>query len=92
MEEPCIDCPKMNIDDYGYFCDISCGKRAAWFNYKAGQEEGEVTAYKKAHQAGIKEVVEWIESHPLIEPDKNSLTRFEPFYQIEQSKLKELGI
>ncbi len=41
---------------------------------------------------GRKEVVEWIKSHPLIEPDDDSITRFEPFYQIEESKLEEWGI
>ena len=46
----------------------------------------------KARLAGIKKMVEWIKSHQLIEPDKNSLTRFKPFYQIEQSKLKEWGV
>ena len=37
-EEPCVDCPDKVIDDYGYFCDLSCGKRTAWLYYKAGQE------------------------------------------------------
>lgn len=76
MKEPCIDCPDKLVDDWGYVCDIHCGKRSQWLNY----------------QAGIREVVEWIESHQLIEPSKDSLTRFEPFYQIEQVKLKEWGI
>ncbi len=73
VKEPCIDCPDKVVDDYGYFCDIACGKRTAWQNY----------------QAGIKEVVKWIESHQLIKPDKNSITRFEPFYQIKEVELKE---
>ena len=43
-------------------------------------------------KAGIKEVVEWIRTHQLIKPDDDSITRFEPFYQIEEAKLKEWGI
>jgi len=39
----------------------------------------------------VSKVVEWIKSHQLIEPDRDSITRFEPFYQIEQAKLKEIG-
>jgi len=47
--EPCIGCPNMQVDKYGYFCDIACGKRTAWLN----QMEG--------YQAGIREVVEQLE-------------------------------
>ena len=35
-------------------------------------------------------VVKWIKSHQLIEPDKDSVTRFAPFYQIEKKELSEL--
>ncbi len=38
-KEPCIDCPNKVIDDFGYFCDIACGKRAAWENYMAGYDQ-----------------------------------------------------
>ena len=41
-----------------------------------------------AYQAGAKDTIRWIESHPLIKPDENSITRFEPFYQIEQKELE----
>ncbi len=40
----------------------------------------------------ISNMVEWVKTHQLIEPDNDSLTRFEPFYQIELRELKELGI
>lgn len=43
-------------------------------------------------KVGIKEVVEWIRSHQLIEPDEDSITRFEPFYQIAETNLKNWGI
>ena len=43
-------------------------------------------------KAGIKEAVGWIKSHQLIKPDDDSVTRFEPFYQIEEAELKEWGI
>ena len=48
-------------------------------------------AIEETKRAGIKEVVRWIKSHQLIKPDKDSITRFEPFYQIEKAKLKEWG-
>ncbi len=43
-------------------------------------------------EKGRREVTKWIRSHKLIEPDKDSLTRFEPFYQIEESELRKIGI
>ncbi len=52
----------------------------------------EIHPFKSGKVTGIKEVVEWIESHPLIEPHEDSLTRFEPFYQIEKRELKEWSI
>ncbi len=76
MKEPCLDCKVKILDEWGYFCETYCGKRVAYLNY----------------QAGIREVVKWIRSHTLIEPDKDSITRFEPFYQIEEKELKEWGI
>ena len=42
----------------------------------------------KAYQSGMRKIVEWIEQHQLIKPDTYSITRFEPFYQIEQKELK----
>ena len=44
---------------------------------------------KISYKKGIEEVVAWIRSHQLIEPSDDSVTRFEPFYQIEQAKLKK---
>jgi len=44
------------------------------------------------YQAGIKEVIEWIKKHELTSPDDNSITRFYPFYYIEERELKEWGI
>lgn len=43
MKDPCVDCPDNNIDEWGFLCNLGCGKRTAWVNY----------------QAGVKEVVEW---------------------------------
>jgi len=73
--EPCINCPDKVIDNYGYYCDIACGGYSAWLNYREG----------------IKEAVARIRSHQLIKPDGDSITRFEPFYQIEEAELKEWG-
>lgn len=48
--------------------------------------------YDAGYKASIKEVLDWVCSHQLISPDDDSLTRFEPFYQIEEKELKEWGI
>ena len=34
------------------------------------------------------EMIRWIRSHPLIEPDEYSPTQFYPFYQIELRELE----
>jgi hypothetical protein len=34
-------------------------------------------------------VIDWLKVHPLVEPDKDSLTRFEPYYMIEAKELKD---
>jgi hypothetical protein len=75
MKDPCKDCLSVNkfVDDYGYLCDLHCGKHSAYLN----------------HQEGVKEVIDWIKTHQLIEPDKDSLTKFEPYYMIEAKELKE---
>jgi len=39
ITDPCIGCPNINLDEYGYLCDIACGKRSAWLNYMAGIRE-----------------------------------------------------
>lgn len=75
-KNPCVNCSDSSIDEWGFLCDLSCGKHTAWVNY----------------QIGVKGIVEWIRSHHLIKPNKDSLTRFEPFYQIEESELKKWGI
>lgn len=80
MKEPCIDCPSKVIDDYGYFCDLACGKRSAWENY----------------MAGVKEVVGWLGFHYVVRPNKDSISQFEPYYMITisevESKLKVWGL
>ncbi len=38
-KEPCIGCPNKVIDEWGYFCGLSCGKRIAWLNYMEGIKE-----------------------------------------------------
>ena len=72
MDDPCVNCKERQEDSYGLFCDISCGKATAYANY----------------QWGVKSVFAWIRSHDLIKPDKDSLTRFEPFYQINESDIE----
>jgi len=46
---------------------------------------------KYTWETAIREVVKWIQSHQLVEPSPDSITRFAPFYQIDQAELKELG-
>jgi len=46
----------------------------------------------EARRLAKKEVVEWIYSHQLIEPDEDSITRFEPFYQIEKRELEDYAV
>lgn len=63
--------------------------------YKCGMPLTQIQQ-KEVYQAGIKEVVEWVQSHTLIKPNKDSLTKFTPFYQIEEQELgkkcKEWGV
>lgn len=33
---PCVGCPDKRVDEYGYLCDLACGKRTMWSNYQAG--------------------------------------------------------
>jgi len=49
-------------------------------------------AFEDGKKAGREEVVEWIKEHQLIAPNESSITRFEPFYQIEEIELKEWGL
>jgi len=46
-------------------------------------------AFTAGNRAGIKEVIEWVKKHELTSPRENSITRFYPFYQIEERELKE---
>jgi len=76
------------VNDYtGYAEKPKYGYQVDGAGFGIVKEQAEIS-----FKAGIKEAVEWIKKHELIEPDKDSLTRFEPFYQIEAKELKELGI
>ena len=81
-KDPCIGCPNINLDDYGYLCDLACGKRTAWLNQIKGYE------------LGIREVVEWIKEHQM--PDKPSSEPYPGLVLISkvqlEAKLKEWGI
>jgi hypothetical protein len=44
-----------------------------------------------SYKAGKQSILDFIRHHTLIKPDKNSITRYEPFYQITEKELKELG-
>ena len=80
MKNPCTDCPDKVEDEYGLVCDLACGKHTGHENY----------------QAGIREVVRYVGSHFVVRPDKDSITRFEPYYMIAVSdvegKIKEWGL
>lgn len=62
------------------------------FDLSAHMSEMRRVAFERGRLEGRKEVVKWIKEHPLIAPDENSLTKFEPFYQIEHAELKKWGI
>jgi len=47
---------------------------------------------EQARLEGIREVVEWIQSHRLVEPDPDSISMFAPYYHIEQAQLEEWRI
>ena len=34
--DPCKDCPDIQLDNYGYLCDLACGKHTAYLNREAG--------------------------------------------------------
>ncbi len=36
IPNPCKDCSDIQLDDYGYLCDLSCGKRTAYLNQLEG--------------------------------------------------------
>ena len=35
---PCDGCEGKVIDEYGYMCDLSCGKRSQWISERAGAD------------------------------------------------------
>jgi len=76
MNDPCEGCAGRQEDEYGLYCDLSCGKATAYANY----------------QWGVKTMMAWIRTHQIIKPDDDSLTRFEPFYQIEERELCEWSV
>lgn len=77
MKEPCIDCTNKQTDEYGYFCDLSCGKRTAWVNY----------------QAGIKETVKWVNNYwTNVIPPIVTQVSLNKFYKEWQSQMEDWGI
>jgi len=84
-KEPCIDCPDINRDEYGYICDLTCGKRTAWLNYMEG------------FKAGRREVVKWIYKNAGMGAETiEELSKGRSFIPIRsdkwQAQLKEWGI
>ena len=57
-KKPCIGCPDMNLDEYGYLCDLACGKRTAWLNHQAGMKEM-VEIYKRENPDAYKKYGTW---------------------------------
>lgn len=85
MEDPCKNCSDIKVDDYGYFCDMACGKHTAYQNFKAGEEQG--------IQKGRREVVEWIQKRDC--PYTIFVEKVHVFKVVDlewQSKLKEWGL
>ena len=80
-KEPCIDCKNKVVDTWGYLCDLSCGKRSAWINYKAG----------------IQAVVEWIQELQKnnwfsTKDSSRDLVTFHITDEMWQAKLKSWNI
>lgn len=48
----------------------------------------EQAVFEDGIRAGRKEVIEWLTGHELIKPEADSLTQFEPFYQITQKEVE----
>lgn len=67
-----------------------CAKHRQWANLNCPECMLEINE-SDIKREGMREVVEWIKTHTLIEPDKDSLTQFEPFYQVTEAFLKEKG-
>ena len=74
--EPCVGCSNLEMDEWGYLCDLSCGKRTAWLNY----------------QAGIMEVVEWMKQNSSDSLTNAGLFQIVLTTVEWQAKLKEWGI
>lgn len=39
IKDPCKKCNDKEIDSYGYYCDLACGKHTAYLNQKLGAEK-----------------------------------------------------
>ncbi len=38
QKNPCDGCENENADEYGFFCNLTCGKCSAYQNYEAGAD------------------------------------------------------
>ena len=47
----------------------------------------------ECHRCWVEQIIDigadWIKSHPLIEPDEDSISRFGPYYMIKRKELEE---
>ena len=72
-KNPCIDCPNKQIDEWGYLCDWSCGKRSAWLNYEAGADKMRLGIYDNIRRSS------WNNNYETIDVTFNMATFFEMF-------------
>ncbi len=73
MKNPCENCFNKQEDTYGLLCDLSCGKHSMYINY----------------QAGIKEVVDWVDKQKGYYPDSDYFNILVYDWQV---KVKEWGL
>ena len=66
---PCDGCEKKVVDDYGYMCDLACGRRSHWISEKAGvdiQLEADIYEYGKLEAINVKLYADLKEHKRLI--------------------------
>ena len=75
---PCEGCPDIQIDHYGYLCDLACGKRTVYFNKEAGAD-AMLEALKAMGTKGYGNVVDelapavWLVVIPQEKPNRRTM-------------------
>ena len=59
------------------------------YSYEFTLTENGVSLTEAVYKGGMRKVIEFIEEHELIRPDKDSLTQFYPYHIIAQKELEK---